>query len=71
MNFEESKTITLLRHFTKSELKRLKGFVESGLGGPPGRSLDLLEALAPFHPQFSEKQISKTDIFEKVLEKLP
>lgn len=66
MNFEESKTITLLRHFTKSELKRLKGFVESGLGGPPGRSLDLLEALAPFHPQFSEKQISKTDIFEKV-----
>jgi hypothetical protein len=66
MNFEDSKTITLLRHFTKSELKRLKGFVESGLGGPPGRSLDLLEALAPFHPQFSEKQPSKSEVFEKI-----
>lgn len=66
MEFLENKLFSLLRHLTKLELKRLKVFIASGLGGPSGKSLELLEAITPFYPQFKDQNLNKGWLHESL-----
>jgi len=64
MEFQDNKLFSLLRHLSKLELKRLKGFITSGLGGPSGKSLELLGAITPFYPQFKDEKLNKRWLHE-------
>jgi len=71
MEFQENKLFSLLRSFTKTELKRLEGFISSGLGGPTGKSVELLEAITPFYPQFKDNKLNKLLIHQKLFQGRP
>lgn len=66
MEFQDNKLFSLLKSFTKSEIKRLRAFIDSGIGGPSGKSLELLEAIAPFYPQFKDQKLNKMSVHEKL-----
>ncbi|MFM2189863.1 MAG: hypothetical protein RL491_249 [Bacteroidota bacterium] len=69
MEFLENKLFSLLRHLSKLEFKRLKGFIASGLGGPSGKSMELLEAITPFYPQFKDENLNKGWLHETLFPK--
>lgn len=66
MHLSDYKIFGILRHFQKSELKKLAAFIETGLGGPPGKSMELLNLIIPYHPQFSDSALDKTYLFENL-----
>jgi len=59
MNFSDGKIFHILRELTRSELRNLGFFIETGLGGPAGKSSELLNLLMAYHPQFSNNLLNK------------
>lgn len=63
---QQTKLISLVRALSRQELKSLKSFIVSGVGGPPGKSEMLLNFLMGFYPGFDQPGLTREQAFAAV-----
>ena len=63
-NFKQSKLGNVLSALNPKEWKQLKVFLQSGLSGSSGYSVDYYDYLTSFYPEFTDPQLSKKSIFD-------
>ncbi len=61
-----TKLFNVLSAFSQSEWRVFRDFLSSGLGGPPGKSLMLLDYFMPFVPDLNHPDISKKAAFQAI-----
>ena len=61
-----TKLISLLSCFSRSEWRNFRAFLMSGIGGPLGKSVEFYDFLSDYYPEFNQNDLNRKQLFREL-----